>query len=112
MQPRPAAKYLFEMRDDDEKLSPELADKFHGIVSKQLYVTNGAYVDILLAITFQCNRVAYPNVQGWKKLKRVLQYLRGTLDDVMRLGADSLFKMKTWVDASYTVHHNMKSHTG
>ena len=30
----------------------------------------------------------------------------------MRLGADSLFEMKTWVDTSYAVHPGMKSHTG
>jgi len=108
----PAAKYLFETSDTDEKLSPELADKFHRIVAKLLYVTQRARVDILLAIAFLCTRVADPDVQDWKKLKRVLQYLRGTLDDVMRLGADSLFEMKTWVDASYAVHPDMKSHTG
>ena len=100
----PAAEYLFETSDDDERLSPELADKFHRIVAKLLYVTKRARVDILLAIAFLCTRVADPDVQDWKKMKRVLQYLRGTLDDVMRLGADSLFEMKTWVDASYAVH--------
>ena len=30
----------------------------------------------------------------------------------MRLGADSLFEMKKWVDASYAVHPDMKSYTG
>jgi hypothetical protein len=75
-------------------------------------VTKRARVDILLAIAFLCTRVANPDIQDWKKLKRVLQYLRGTLDMVMRLGADSLLEMKTWVDASYAVHPDMKSHTG
>jgi len=70
-----------------------LADKFHRIVAKLLYVTKRARVDILLAIAFLCTRVADPDVHDWKKLKRVLQYLRGTLDDVMRFGADSLFNL-------------------
>ena len=77
-----------------------------------MYVIKRARVDILLAIAFLCTRVVTPDIQNWKKLKRVLQYLRGTLDDVMRLGADSLFEMKTWVDASYAVNPDMKSHTG
>jgi len=34
------------------------------------------------------------------------------MDDVMRIGADTLEEMKTWVDASYAVHPDMKSHTG
>ena len=28
------------------------------------------------------------------------------------IGADNLTVMKTWVDAAYAVHHDMKSHTG
>ena len=38
--------------------------------------------------------------------------MRGTLDLVLILGADDITKMKTWVDASYAVHADMKSHTG
>jgi len=38
--------------------------------------------------------------------------LRGTLDDVLILGADDITRMKTWVDTSYAVHGDMKSHTG
>jgi len=34
------------------------------------------------------------------------------MDDVMRLGADSLEERRTWVDASYAVHPDMKIHTG
>jgi hypothetical protein len=45
-------------------------------------------------------------------LKRVLEYLRGTLDEYLTLGADDTGMMKTWVDALYAVHMDMKSHTG
>jgi hypothetical protein len=38
--------------------------------------------------------------------------LNGTLEDVRIIGADDLSKMKTWVDASYAVHMDTKSHTG
>jgi hypothetical protein len=39
-------------------------------------------------------------------------YLRGTLDESLILGADDITIMKTWVDASYAVHKDFKSHTG
>ena len=46
------------------------------------------------------------------KLKRLLEYLYGTYDLPLILGADDIQTMYTFVNASYAVHHNMKSHTG
>ena len=43
---------------------------------------------------------------------QLLQYFNGTLDMPLILGADSLAKLKWWVNAAYTVHDDMKSHTG
>lgn len=108
----PAAKNLFDVNDDDERLSTKRSDNFHSITCKLLYVAHRGRPDILLPITFLCTRVSKSNVKDWEKLKRVLQYLRGTLDLVLTLGADDITKMKTWVDASYAVHADMKSHTG
>jgi len=34
------------------------------------------------------------------------------MDNIMTIGADSLEKMRTWGDALYAVHPDMKSHTG
>jgi len=50
--------------------------------------------------------------QDWSKLKQVLQYLHCTLDEFLVIGADSLTVMKTWVDAAYGVHSDLKSHMG
>ena len=50
----------------------------------------------------------------WKKLKRVLAYLKETINDYRILGINrnNILDMITWVDASYAVHEDMKSHTG
>ena len=48
----------------------------------------------------------------WKKLKRVLSFLKGTIDDIRVIGADSMQDLYTWVDASYAVHEDMRSQTG
>ena len=61
---------------------------------------------------FLCTRVAEPDEYDWKKLKCVLQYLRGTIDLVLTLGADDITKMKSWVDVSYGIHSDCKSHIG
>ena len=48
----------------------------------------------------------------WKKLKRLLEYLHGTLAMPLTLSIDSMSVIKTWVDASYALHGDMRSHTG
>jgi hypothetical protein len=48
----------------------------------------------------------------WKKLKRMLSFLKRKIDDVRIIGATSLTNLYTWVDASYAVHPNMRSHSG
>jgi hypothetical protein len=48
----------------------------------------------------------------WSKLKRFLKYLSRTIGDYATIGAGSLSKIRTWVDASYGVHDDLKSHTG
>jgi hypothetical protein len=41
-----------------------------------------------------------------------MQYLNRTIDEFLTIGADNLTTMDTWIDASYAVHQDMKSHTG
>jgi hypothetical protein len=57
-------------------------------------------------------RVKCPDFDEYKKLGRVRKYLRGSKDKVLTLEADYLSVLKTWVDASFAVHHDLKSHTG
>jgi hypothetical protein len=108
----PAKKNFFDIDDTDALLSIKEADIFHSVVAKLLHVSKRSRLDIQLAVAFLCTRVAKSTEQDWIKLKRVLEYLRGTLDESLTLGADDIGMMKTWVDASYAVHKDMKSHTG
>ena len=48
----------------------------------------------------------------WKKLKKILGFLKRTINDVRIIGATSLQDLFTWVDAAYAVHNNMRSQTG
>ena len=109
----PARRDLFELCDKSEALSKSEAESFHHVVAKLLYVDTRARGDILLAIIFLCTRASKSTKQDQAKLRRVLEYLRGTLQHYKYImGADNLKKLRTWVDASYAVHPDMKSHTG
>jgi hypothetical protein len=46
------------------------------------------------------------------KLKRLLKYIRGTINMPLILKADSLNIVKWWFDASYATHGDCKGHTG
>ena len=68
--------------------------------------------DLETAVGFLCTRVSKSDDMDWKKLRRTIAFIRGTIDDVRIIGADSLSKMYTWVDAAYGVTADMKSQTG
>ena len=53
-----------------------------------------------------------PDEDDWGKLKRVLKYLYGTKHMKLCLTSDNLENISWWVDASYVVHWDSRSHTG
>ena len=112
--PTPARNDLFEISEgeDNKRLNEDKSDRFHHIVSKLLYVSKRARLDIDLTIAFLCTRVSKSTEQDWNKLRRLLQYLKGTLDMPRILGANGLELLQTWVDASYAIHQDMRGHTG
>jgi hypothetical protein len=57
-------------------------------------------------------RVKGPDVDDYKKLRRVMRYLRVSKDLPLVLEADHTHLVKWWVDASFAVHPDMKGHTG
>jgi hypothetical protein len=59
-----------------------------------------------------CGRLTNPDQDDYKKLARVLKYLDSTVDMPLVLAADDSGKICWWVDVSYAVHSDMKSHTG
>ena len=85
---------------------------FHHYVAKLLFLCKRARPDIQMAVAFLCKRVQGPDEDDYKKLARVMKYLRGTKEMPLTLQADCMHVMKWWVDASVAVHPDMKSHTG
>ena len=59
-----------------------------------------------------CGRLHHPDTDDYKKVARVIKYLRETADLPLRLQGDGSGTVKWYVDASYSVHPNMKGHTG
>ena len=110
----PAADHLFDVRADDEArfLPEDQAAVFHRTVAQLLFIAPRARRDIQTAIAFLTTRVKKPDEDDWGKLKRVLQYLKGTRNLKLTLKVTDLSTIRWWVDASYAVHADCKGHTG
>ena len=109
----PAQKCLFEVDAKSPPLEKHEAEVFHSVVAKLLYVSIRARVGLLLAIGFLCTRVSKSTKQDQAKLRRVLEYINGSMDVEYTIGADDMTKMRSWVDAAFAIHPaDMKSHTG
>lgn len=108
----PAANHLFQVNGESPKLDPDKAALYHHIVAKALFLCKRARPDLQLAVGFLCTRVKGPDQDDWNKLRRLIQYLRGTalLDLTLRANGNNI--VKWWIDAAYAVHTDFKSHTG
>jgi hypothetical protein len=107
----PATATLFE--HPDSPLLPEKErERFHSLTAKLLYMAKRARPDILTTVSFLTTRVLEATVADWMKLKRAIQYIRYTVDMGLRLTCDEPLCVKGYIDASYGIHNDYKSHTG
>jgi hypothetical protein len=85
---------------------------FHSVAAKLLWVSHRGRPDIMCAISFLCTRVREPDVDDFKKLARVIKYLRRTKFLRLTLEATHLDQSHWLIDGAFAVHDDMKSHTG
>ena len=95
-----------------EPLSESEAERYHHTTAKLLYASKRARLDIDLAISFLCTKVTKPSKGDLEKLKRVLEYLKGTKSMKRTMGMNDIGYLQTWIDASYATHRDMRGHTG
>ena len=79
---------------------------------KGMFLCKHARQDLLPGIVFLTTRVRSPNHQDWMKLIKIMNYLKATRNEIMRMSADNSQTIKWYVDSSFAVHKDMKSHTG
>ena len=107
----PAADNLLDI-GNGKILTGDRAETFHTMVAKGLFLCKRARPDIQPTIAVLSTRVKSPNESDWKKLVRMMEYLNGTREFMLRLRAEDLRVVKWYVDASFAVHPDYRSHTG
>jgi hypothetical protein len=108
----PAASNLFTVRENVDKLDDARSDEYHRLTAKLLYLCKRARPDLQPTIAFLTTRVTQPDNDDWNKLTRAIRYLRDSKDLYLTLEADEGIDVKWWIDASFAVHPDMRSHTG
>jgi hypothetical protein len=103
---------LFKVDEDAVKLDQARAKAFHNITAKGIYVTKRARPDISLSIAFLTTRVKEPDIDDWRKLCHLGEYLRSTRELPLILAADGTGVLSWYVDASFAVHPDMRGHAG
>ena len=68
---------------------------------KCMFLVKRARPDILVGIGFLSTRVLKSNEEDWKKLVRLLSYLKNTTKIVLCLKADDIQELMWYVDASF-----------
>jgi hypothetical protein len=109
--PRGAPDDLFS-EGKGAKLDKDRAEEFHTTVAKGLFLCKRARPDIQPPISVLCTCVKEPTESDWQKLIQLLEFLNATRDEELTLAADNLTVIKWYVDASFAVHPDFKSHTG
>ena len=109
----PATDGLFETREGAELAGEAARVWFHKVVAMVLYLAKRTKPECLTAVSYLTTRVTKCTVDDLEKLQRLIRYIRATRDHglVLMPGAGGV-SVKLYVDASYGVHHDGKSHTG
>ena len=108
----PAGEDLFTIDESATLLGDKDKEYFHSLVAKLLYASKRTRPDILTPVSFLCTRVKSPTTQDILKVHRVIKYLRYTRLLVLTLDLRKSMDIMAFIDASFGVHRDMKSHTG
>jgi hypothetical protein len=103
---------LFVVDESCVKLEPSKAKTFHNLVAKTLFATKRARPDTCTAVAYLTTRVLDPDIEDWRKMTHMMEYLHDTQDLPLILSANNIGVVKWWVDGSFAVHPNMRGHTG
>jgi hypothetical protein len=103
---------LFTVDPKSKRLDDERTSIFHTFVMKGMFLCKRARQDVQPGIAFLSTRTSEPTEQDWAQLVRLMLFLKATQDEVTTMEADDTQTIKWYVDASFAVHKDYKSHTG
>ena len=109
---KPASRWLFNVNESSNEIVEDEAEIFHEYVAKMIWVMKRSRSDTEPTVSFLCQRVKEPDTDDWHKFKRMMCWIKETVNYVRIIGADDLLKMLVIIDSAHAVHPNIRGHTG
>ena len=78
---------------------------------KGIFLIKRARPDVEPGFAFLSTRIKYSTEEDWSKLAKMMNYLKTVKNDILTLEADDTGNLYWHVDASFTIHPDMKRHT-
>ena len=86
----PAPTDIFVVNEECKKLPDEQREVFHCLVAKLVFVWKRVRPDIGVAMSFLTKRVKQPDLDDWRKLVHLMEYLKAEGDRPLILAADKM----------------------
>ena len=102
------AQNFMEIDNDSPRIDSK---KFAGAVMSLYYLASRIRRDLLFAVTVMSTRIHACNKSDEKKLSKIFRYLYETRDRKIFIKLDGV-ELRFYIDASYAIHWNARSHTG
>jgi hypothetical protein len=84
--PAPVSDNLFDVDEISPVLNEKESDFFHRTTARLLFAAKRARPDLQVAVAYLCTRVKSPSQSDYRKLTRVIKYLRLTMSIPLVLG--------------------------
>lgn len=107
----PATIHLHQQREI-ELADKQKSENFHTAVAKILYLAKRTRPDLLTAVSYLSTKVRAPDLDDLAKLQRLLNYINATPDLGINFSSKQGLGLTAWIDASFGVHSDGKSHSG
>ncbi|XP_044125193.1 solute carrier family 22 member 6-B-like [Bufo gargarizans] len=91
--------YLKELNNSINPLQND--SQFIRAMGKLLYIATVARPDIAIAVGFLCSKVSQPTQMDWNAAKRIIRYLKGTIDFKLKLSSTGKSGLTGYVDADW-----------
>ena len=110
--PSPAATDMFEP-ETGKYLETKKRELFHRTTAQALFLSERARPDAQPIVSALCARVKQPTERAFSKLVRMMKYLTHAVNDTLTSSiGDGVNKLEWFIDASFAVHPDFRSHTG